>query len=678
MTTEIKKYDINSINEAYNSYLNTLKDKADKSAQGLFDRFFKSLETTKKELKEEQDIYNKLKEEQDENNKQLDKIATELKDFKAQKDNAEENISKLTDKEEIKRTNDLIDELNKKIESWSAQANTLDKEISYNEDLLKLHDEKIKKLTADVKELTENSTKAKTDLKASKDKKVESYDSLENFIAFLKQNNLSTVHADTLHKLTLNPNKNITFEKNEFTMRKMHPKRDFMIKKVAIPATIVGTVSGSVAGAVATSGAVAGATSGFMPVFSSVAMNIIPSIALGFAIGAGITVATIATTKAIVKKAHKINAKKDLENLKNNTNIESLKITELINKIEKDNHKILELKEKSGNIFTRAFKKVRRHAINAWNRDRLHALADYTKELVELYNIYSNDQSSDAALTAKKLKPINDILSKINNFISSDIKQSKVFALTTCEESSENHSHVNMIENIDIYAGLKIYLDRVKGTEEKAEKKTQVKIAKRTVKNLTEKKNVATTILNDSDRLIGQMTDFNKNYSKFVNADPNSVAVIKTDINNDSTITYTLPDNQTVTLTLDQVSADKALKVTNIKKTSSQTVITYEDKTTKIIKTSSPKTEPDEYYVSRNLLLEKLSSEDFIKELKDAGYIFRKQTIEKVMTAITDWKESDNQKLRLTGNAKKLYEVATKLLKGEKIEVQEEENVNNV
>ena len=125
----------------------------------------------------------------------------------------------------------------------------------------------------------------------------------------------------------------------------------------------------------------------------------------------------------------------------------------------------------------------------------------------------------------------------------------------------------------------------------------------------------------------------------------------------DNTISLILHNGKVVTLATETVGIEE---VSRIKVTSKQTIIEYSNGSTKTI--TQAKEDPAEFLVSRNLLLEKLSSQEFIIELKDAGYIFRKQTIEKVITAIKEWKENEGQRLRLTGNAKKLYDVATELL----------------
>ena len=51
MATEIKKYDINSIKDAYNTYLTNFKDSEDRTASNNFSTLSTKLETLKSEHK---------------------------------------------------------------------------------------------------------------------------------------------------------------------------------------------------------------------------------------------------------------------------------------------------------------------------------------------------------------------------------------------------------------------------------------------------------------------------------------------------------------------------------------------------------------------------------------------------------------------------------------------------
>ena len=116
-----------------------------------------------------------------------------------------------------------------------------------------------------------------------------------------------------------------------------------------------------------------------------------------------------------------------------------------------------------------------------------------------MYNIIDHNARADKN---EKLKPIYELLQHVESFINNDIEESKIYAMLTCKDSKK-HSHLSTIENIDIFANLKIYIDSITDSLPK-DKKIKAKEAKISSRNLRRKHEVASSFLKGG-RLIERM-----------------------------------------------------------------------------------------------------------------------------------------------------------------------------
>ena len=335
--------------------------------------------------------------------------------------------------------------------------------------------------------------------KNQKTKKVEAIDHIKTFETFLKNNGFSTSHAEEIYNYLYN-DQSLHIEKDAFKIRKRHKWRDRIVKKGAIPAAITCAGIGAAVAPLATQSLIAGSTVyGFLPVFGSMEMITAATASMGAIAGLIATPAIIKTKNELTKAHYNLkykSAKRNLKDYQTGTKIENLHITNLINKIENTKHKILDLGQ--GNWFTKTFKFVPKHILNTINRNRIHHVEKYTKDLM---SIYANDVKSQTE--------IYDLLQLVDNFVAKDIEESKLHAMLTCKESKKKHSHKSTIENIDIFANLKIYLDTVDKSHEKKVVKTEEKQAKKTINNIRQKTDVANQILNGA-RLFPKMIQHNE------------------------------------------------------------------------------------------------------------------------------------------------------------------------
>ena len=332
-------------------------------------------------------------------------------------------------------------------------------------------------------------------------------DSLNIFTQFLKDNNLSTVHAESIYSAVKDYTNTLTYS-GDIKLRKKNRKLNAFIKKFLMPVAATGLGVGGVATAVESMKLVAGQTAGWITVTSNPASIFISTTVPGVAIGAATSAAVILAKKALTtfyyNKAYD-SAKENLNALENGTDLENLKITSLMNKVLATKEKILDTKE--GKWYTAPFRFLKRHALNAVNRNRVHHIERVTKDLVgELQNYNSilatNDNIQKTLQT--KSNAILQILHKINTFVHSDLESSKLFSMLTCKDDKKNHKHKEIIENLDIYENLKMYLDIVKNLNptnknEKVALKQQKKNYKKALKNYNQKLSGAQKLLNDGE-----------------------------------------------------------------------------------------------------------------------------------------------------------------------------------
>ncbi len=485
MATKNKKitYDINELFEEYTSSLGlSLSEKKELSNLNL-------------KLQEKLSI--KLTLEQD-----LIVIQSEVDNIDDKRSNEEilNEINEIQDIVDNNQTDDILnvfqsDSLEASLKMAYDRIATLD-EILAKHDELRVTQDNIDNLSNEIDELLTRKAELETKQENS------SVDNVENFTSFLKNKKLSTIHAEEIYNHYYNPTQNpLMLEDNNFKMRKSHPKRDAFIKKVLIPAMVTGAGVGAVIGAIAGSGLIGGSlVLGFIPVSGTPGLTAIATSMVGAVAGLVATPIVIkaknALTRAYYKMAYK-GAKKNLKEYKNGASLDSLYISRLIEKIQKTKQEILKMNQ--GNWLTRKFTFIPKHIKNAVNRNRIHHLEAYTKELVDMYNIIELNNVDNKN---ERLKPIYDLLKHVESFVSNDIAESKLNAMLTCK-NSKKHSHASTIENVDIFATLRLYIDSMAEASIK-NKASKVKEAKLSSKNLRHKKQVANSILK-GDRLIAKM-----------------------------------------------------------------------------------------------------------------------------------------------------------------------------
>lgn len=507
---------------------------------------------------------------------------------------------------------------------------------------------------------------------------------LESFTTFLKDNKLSTAHAEELFKYHSNPENFEQIAYDDLRMRKMHPKRDFIIKKVVIPTAITSTAIGATIGAIAGSGLVGGATVlGFIPVSGTPGLTGMATTMTGAAIGLASTPLVIKGKNLITRTYYRLksrSADKNLEDYTSGTSIDNIKLSKFLAQIQKTQHKILET---SG---------PRKVALNTINRNRIHQVEAVTKKLLTKYYEIDQNKSIDAELKAKQLKPIYEMLSTIQDFISDDIADAKAHAMLTCKEKKD-HSHTYMIENVDIYANLKIYLDRIAQIDfENNNKKQQLKQAKKTTKNLAQKKEEAYSIIN-GERLVTKMLNFEDKYGQYFEGESEEpevkpskkqpkketqkveepkpeetkpvdrfaptpeVKVTGIALNEETgTIGLTLENGKEIKIPANS-GVDLTKDIATAKESKNKYSITYADGTKqeimKKVKVSA------EVSAARHALASSLQNEGTIKYFKDKG--FQTTTINTLRDKLKVWCEMENaskhesQKLVLSGKVKELY-----------------------
>ena len=340
---------------------------------------------------------------------------------------------------------------------------------------------------------------------------------LENFEHFLKISGLSTIHAEELFNYYLDPiNNSLVLNKKSFKIRKTHPKRDAFIKKVLIPTAIFAAAIGAGVGAILGSGLIGGSTVlGIIPVSGTPGLTMLATSMVGALTGLIATPIAFKVKKAITKAHYKLwykSAKRNLEEYKTGVDIESLHISSLMEKIE--NTKTNILKTKNGAWYTAPFRFMKRHYLNIINRNRIHHLEAYTKDLVYMFRTLENNKFEGQE---EEIKPIYELLKQVDEFVAKDVFESKVYAMLTCKES-EKHTHKSMIENVDIFASLKMYVDAMSNAQVK-ESKTTVAQAKKNSKIVANKKAKANEIIN-GERIIAKLVS---NYESNLTTDDDSV-----------------------------------------------------------------------------------------------------------------------------------------------------------
>lgn len=281
---------------------------------------------------------------------------------------------------------------------------------------------------------------------------------IDSFKNFLTDNGFSTVHAEELHELYKNPNTKLTISRDEFKLRKQHPKRDRFIKKLVIPVAATAGAVGIASGAIAASNLIAGSKWAFITITSNPAVNFLGAALPGAAIGAFAAYTTIKLKDAFTKR-HYNKKYGNVEKILNEP--DSAKLDELLQKIENTKDEILDLRTGRKNIFSRFGRAIKRTGKNIVNRNRIHHIESITEKLVEKFNAISENDELSIEVKLRNTTPIYEVLSKINSFYAKDIKKSKIFAMLNCKDTTKNHTHKETLENLDIYSKLSMYLKRI-------------------------------------------------------------------------------------------------------------------------------------------------------------------------------------------------------------------------
>ena len=422
---------------------------------------------------------------------------------------------------------------------------------------------------------------------------------VENFENFLRKNKLSTVHAEEILNYLVSGT-NLEMKKDDIKIRKTHPKRDAVVKKGMIPTAITSGAVGALVAAITKSGLTAGSKiANLLPVMSSKVLTISASATLGLVVGLIATPVIFYAKNKLTKLHYSVwykSAKHNLKEYESGTELEDLPISKLITKIEKTKHEILELN--NGNWLTRKLKFIPKHILNAVNRNRIHHVEAYTKDLVKIFE--SRKKSG------KNVDSIYDLMLSVDKFIDKDVFESKLNAMLTCKDSKK-HTHTSTIENIDIFANLKNALNHA------------------STKNLRNKKTVAHNILNNG-----------ANLSSILGARPVSI-----DANNDADEVLTSDDELDLNLDADTIIlTDDSLDVNDTSDDLNSDIINPdvnpevilddnndvnpdENNADPDVKPQSRERQPqvDEKTTTRRIILDRLQNDEtFTEQLREAGH----------------------------------------------------------
>ena len=464
---------------------------------------------------------------------------------------------------------------------------------------------------------------------------------VENFKFYLEDKGFSTEHAEELFLHHQDPTKNpLILAESTFQMRKRHPKRDAFIKKFIIPTAITAFGFCITAASIAAAGLVDGTSIlGIIPISQVPGLTALATGVVAGAIGVIATPLVIIAKDAITKAHYKLWYKDAFENLsdyESGTSIDNLHIAKLIERIQATKRKILEMSQ--GNWFTKALKFLPKHFLNVINRNRIHHLEAYTKDLMEIYAERESAEAFNDAKKAETLKPVYELLKQVEDFIGKDVYESKVYTMLTCSQTGE-HTHKSTIENIDIFANLKMYVEAVAQKTTKQEIKEGKKQAYSMSKNLNEKTAQAAKVVN-GDRLITRMLSYNEKYARFVESKTaNEYNVVASAASADGkTISVIFDDGNSMTLSSSEVTSFE--DITRVKLGRSKTTVYYQNGS--VVEILKPKKVVPELETARRIIWDKLSNDQsFIDEVKTEG--FKQSTINSLIKQLEKYinKETD-------------------------------------
>ena len=514
-------------------------------------------------------------------------------------------------------------------------------------------DESIKSTYTNLKTNLDNCNNEITSLKTRVDelelKAATSSDcSLENFKDYLKSKDLSTVHAEEIYNYFYNEI-DLKMEKNSIKIRKgekkFQPIRDQAIKKGLIPTAITSAAIGGVVSSVATSGLSAGSKIlNLIPVMSSQALTTAVTATIGVGAGLVLTPVVFYAKNKLTKAHYNLwykNAKENLSEYENGTELEDLPITKLMLKIQNTKHKILKLN--SGNWFTKALKFVPKHILNAVNRNRIHHVEAYTQDL---FKMFMNKQR-----TEEEISKIYDLIKTVENFVDLDSFESKLNAMLTCKENGK-HTHKSTIENIDIYANLKIALTAIAKQNE-----ASIKTSK---KNLTHKKTVASNILNNGAGFTSLLSVMIARNAELHAGDDSTEPIDISPVEDEDTIIEGLDDHEPVVdvdHSADPIVVSEPIDPRLVEGSLFDALLDTDaaEPEAEVVSEPQPRTTIDETRITRQVVLDRLKNdEEFKKDMLDKG--FKKADVANLIKKLTEVLESEKRKtIKPKTNYGKLY-----------------------
>lgn len=457
--------------------------------------------------------------------------------------------------------------------------------------------------------------------------------SVSDFKKFLSDNNLSTVHADELYNLLNNPNYNIKISEDDFKLRKQHPKRDKFIKKFLVPMGLTAGAVGITSGSIAAAQMISGSKWLFVTITSDPITNFIKVGLLGAGVGAAAAYGTIKIKDAITKQYYK-SKYGDVNKIINNP--ESAKLEELIEKIENTTDEVLDLRTGRNNIFSKLGRAIKRTNKNIVNRNRIHHIESLTEKLVEKFDKINSNQNLSVAKKLELTTPIYNALEKIGNFYDKDIKKSKIFTLLNCKETSKNHTHKVMIENLDIYSKLSMFLEENKAESTKSDRK---KLHKQIKTDLKKQNITAGNLLNG-----GQVTSsIERKYHNLLSASdthstPDSKKVANFQIV-DNALKVNFANGKSTSYDVQNAQNISQVKSTNLGK---NLLITYLDGSQTSIQTVTPKQRINLNVAGEFTILERLNNYDIENYLISKGYDL--ETITRLRESLYSSKYNKNGK----------------------------------
>ncbi len=527
--------------------------------------------------------------------------------------------------------------------------------------------------------------------------------SYENFKLFLSSKGISLVYAEDLYDYLTKKTSTLTFDKKQFKMRREHDKLNFAIKKVVIPLAITTTAIAVAYTDVMNSGMVGGSEYlGFIPVSGTPGLTN-AALSSSFAVmGAAATVGVIGGKNLITRTYFRV-LEKNLDAYRKSS-LEGTPSAKLLKTISKKQDIILESD------------KATRFVMEIFNRNRVHEIQALTIELAKLYNRienYSDETVEDLfngykkivetnpskSVKDRKVKtmltdhnfselvelcpidigkfleehedctleeivtqfkteatfPIYELLANIETFILEDMTKSKIKELTTAKKATEKH----LIENVDIYAKIKIAYDSVMEiAPDRSNEKFLLRYAKSKIKDTEAVKDLAYEMLMTEPHFLTSALKLHAHSVEeevhlIAPAGPRFEPVERTVVDQvvdevKSTLTLTLDNGKKVTMDTKDILPGT---ISTIRSAKNKYIITYEDGT--ILEVAKIKKVQKEIVAALELISDLLEQDEYIEKIKNQG--FNNSTIKALKRKLTEWEADKTSGFSTSGKVKELY-----------------------